>query len=55
VDEFAALSVDIPEEILHSWTAKILTWELDREQPNPYFNPSSGMSCHVVDFGPPES
>ena len=43
-DEFAALCVGIPEEILNSWTARILAWEVDRDQPNPYFNPFSGTS-----------
>jgi len=43
-DEFAALCVSIPKDTLDSWTAKILSWERDRNQPNPYFNPSSGMS-----------
>ena len=47
-DEFAALCTDIPEDILDSWTTKILAWELDREQPNPYFNPSSGTSKYVL-------
>ena len=48
VDELNALCVDIPEGILDSWTARILAWELDREQPNPYFNPRSGMSKCTV-------
>ena len=41
-DEFAALCSDIPTELLDSWTAIIITWEVDRSHPNPYFNPSSG-------------
>ena len=52
-DEFTALSVDVPEEILDSWTTKILTWEHDREQPNLYFNPSSGTSYRIVYPGSP--
>jgi hypothetical protein len=27
-----------------SWTTRIRSWEHDRTQPNPYFNPSSGTS-----------
>ena len=42
IEEFAALCTDIPQETLDSWTARILAWELDRDQPNPYFNLSSG-------------
>ena len=47
-DEFTALSADVPKEILDPWTVKILAWEIDREQPNPYFNPSSGTSYCVL-------
>lgn len=42
-DEFSALSVDIPKDMLDSWTARIRSWENDRNQPNPYFNPLTGM------------
>jgi hypothetical protein len=42
MDEFTALCVDIPQETLDSWAARILAWEVDRKQLNPYFNPSSG-------------
>ena len=52
-DEFTALSVDVPEEVLASWTTRIVAWELDREQPNPYFNPSSGMSYCIAYPGYP--
>ena len=41
-DEFAALCIDISEGTLQLWEAKILSWERDRDQPNPYFNPASG-------------
>lgn len=44
VDEFTDLCVGIPKDVLDSWMAKILSWETDRDKPNPYFNPSSGMS-----------
>lgn len=47
VDEFAALCTDIPEKLLKLWTDRILAWELDRSQLNPYFNPSSGASDRV--------
>ena len=45
-DEYVALCVGIPADTLGPWRTKILTWEADRDQPNPYFNPTSGMSCH---------
>ena len=48
VDEFDALCTDIPEGILNSWSARILAWEVDRDQPNPYFNLSSGTFECVV-------
>ena len=48
VDEFDALCVDIDEEILNLWTSRILAWELDRQQPNPYFTLLSGMSRRVA-------
>ena len=44
VDEFAALCTDVPEELLEQWAARIRAWELDRNQLNPYFNPSSGTT-----------
>ncbi|KAF9780638.1 hypothetical protein BJ322DRAFT_1023868 [Thelephora terrestris] len=44
IDEFAALSTDVPNETLALWTGRICAWELDRVQPNPYFNPSSSPS-----------
>lgn len=43
-DEFTALCIDIPKDTLDLWTTRILSWERDRNQPNPYFNPSSGTS-----------
>jgi hypothetical protein len=62
IDEFAALSTDIPNETLALWTGRICAWELDREQPNPYFNPSSGTptACSSplsfnLSLGPSES
>ena len=50
-DELAALCVDIPKDILDSWTARIIAWELDREQPNPYSNPSSGTLEYIMNCG----
>jgi len=47
VDEFAALCTDVPEGLLELWATRILAWELNRKQPNPYFNPSSGASDHT--------
>ena len=50
-DEFTDLCTDVPEDTLDSWTKRIVLWEGDRNQPNPYFNPSSGTSgnlCIVV-------
>ena len=41
-DKLAALCTNISEETLQSWKAKILSWECDWDQPNPYFNPISG-------------
>ena len=46
-DEFSALCIGILDDTLASWTAAILSWEGDRDQPNPYFNPSSGMSNYL--------
>ena len=43
-DEFTALCINIPKYTLDSWTEKIISWEDNRNQPNPYFNPSSGTS-----------
>lgn len=49
VDEFAALSTNVPDETLTLWASKICAWEVDREQPNPYFNPSSGtLNCTFI-------
>ena len=50
-DEFAALCIDIPEETLDLWTTRIVAWELNREQPNPYFNPSTGMPYYIMYYG----
>ena len=41
-EDFAALCVGIPQDTLDAWTTRIEAWELDRDQRNPYFNPSSG-------------
>ena len=34
VDEFAALSTNVPNKTLTLWASKICAWEVDREQPN---------------------
>ena len=52
-DEFTALCTDISAEVLDSWTTRIISWELDRSQPNPYFNPSSGTSNSLTYLSPP--
>jgi hypothetical protein len=46
-DEFAALCIDIPKDTLDSWTERIISWEGNRSQPNPYFNQSSGTSSSL--------
>ncbi|KAF9777691.1 hypothetical protein BJ322DRAFT_1114826 [Thelephora terrestris] len=43
-DEFDALCVGVSPDTVNLWTERILNWEGDRSQPNPYFNPSSGPS-----------
>ena len=47
-DELAALCVGIPKETLDLWTTRIITWEFDRKQPNPYSNPLSGVPNYIV-------
>ena len=53
-DEFTALCIDIPKDTLDSWTEKIISWEANRNQPNPFFHPSSGMlgPCIIITPNP---
>ena len=53
-DEFLALSADIPSDILDLWTTRITSWESNRKMPNPYYNPSSGISCQFSLLVPAE-
>ena len=41
-----ALCVGVPQDILDAWATRVEAWELDRDQPNPYFNPSSGRFAY---------